>query len=80
MQANTSQYVLLWRMPCTSGVSWISFRGGGGSKYFWKSEGICVARRHAFARGFGGMLHRENDLKWCVLENILLKFCKKKFV
>ena len=28
-----------------SGVSRISFReGGGGSKYFWKSESICMAR------------------------------------
>ena len=26
-----------------SGVSRISFRGGG-SKYFWKSGGICMAR------------------------------------
>ena len=27
-----------------SGVSRISLRGGGGSKFFWKSGGICMAR------------------------------------
>ena len=37
-----------------SGVSRISFRGGG-SKFFWKSGGICMA-----LGGFGGMLPREN--------------------
>ena len=46
----------------------ISFRGGG-SKFFWKSGGICMhgASRHAargeatcFLRGFGGMPPREN--------------------
>ena len=39
-----------------SGVSRISFRGG--SNYFWKSGGICMAqsawRSHAFARGVRG--------------------------
>ena len=52
-------------------------RGGGGSKYFWKSGVICMALCHAFARGFGGMISRI-FFKWCVLENILLKYCKKK--
>ena len=35
-----------------------------------------------FARGFRGMLYRyifKNGLIWCVLENILLKFCLKIF-
>ena len=47
------------------------FGGGGGSKFFWKSVGICMARAawrsHAFARG----------AIWCVSESILLKFCQK---
>ena len=56
-----------------SGVSRISFRGEG-SKYFCKSGGICY--------GSLGACSPEKILKngaiWCVLENILLKFCKKK--
>ena len=36
-----------------SGVSRISFRGGG-FKNFWKSGVICMALCHAFARGVGG--------------------------
>ena len=58
-------------MLIPSGVSRISFRGGGGgSKYFCKSGGyLHGALRHA-ARGF------KNGAIWCVLENILLKFCK----
>ena len=62
-----------------SGVSRISFRGG--SKFFWKSWKSCSAwQNHAFTRGFGGMLPRENFKSgaiWCVLESILLKFCQK---
>ena len=63
----------------TSGVSRISFRGG--SKYFWKSGDICMARAEAMrlSGGFGGMLPRNfflNGAIWCGLENILLKFCK----
>ena len=54
----------------TSGVSRISFRWGG-SKYFWKSGGICMALREwLFTRllvGFGGMLPRANFKKWCNL-------------
>ena len=39
------------QIPGCSGVSRILFRGGGGvSKLFWKSGGICMASRHA-ARG-----------------------------
>ena len=50
-------------------VSRISFRGGGGSKFFWKSGSICIygAKRHVvrgeatrLLGGFGGMLPREN--------------------
>ena len=41
-----------------SSVSRISFRGGGGSKYFGK-RGEFAWQSHAFARGFGGMLPRK---------------------
>ena len=48
-----------WR---SSGVSRISFWGGGGSKYFWKNGGICMTLRamQRFLGGFGGMVPREN--------------------
>ena len=71
-----------------SGVSRISFRGGG-SNFFWKSGGICMhgAKRHA-ARGEATRLLGgsgacspekifKNGAIWCVLESILLKFCQK---
>ena len=69
-------------MCSVRGVSRISFRGGGGSKYFLKSGGICIAQSEAtrLLGGLGGMLPREifkNGAIWCVLENILLKICKK---
>ena len=38
----------------------IHFGGGGGSKYFCKSGGICMAQ---LLGGFGGMLPREFFLK-----------------
>ena len=44
------------------------FGGGGGSKCFWKSGGICEATR--LLGGFGGMLPRENFLKWCNLVRV----------
>ena len=43
------------------------FGGGGVQNIFCKSGGICMAR----------MVH---GAIWCVLENILLKFCKIKIV
>ena len=62
------------------------FGGGGVSKFFWKSGGICMARS-AMQRvakrllgGFGGMLPDnffKNGAIWYVLESILLKFCQK---
>ena len=36
-------------------VPYLGFHfGGGGSKYFLKSGGICMARSHAFTRGVRG--------------------------
>ena len=50
------------------------FSGGGESKIFWgKSGRICMA----MGGGFGSM-PPEFFFKWCVLENILLKFCQNK--
>ena len=71
-----------------SSVAYLGFHFGGGvKKCFWKSgvfawrEAPCSAwRSHAFARGVGGMLPRENFKNgaiWCVLESILLKFSQK---
>ena len=51
-----------------SGVSRISFRGGG-FKILWKSM-------HA-ARGEATRLLGGSGAIWCVLESILLKFCQK---
>ena len=69
-------------------VAYLGFQlGGGGSKYFWKSGGICMAQRVAkpcVCQGGSGACPSENifknDANWCVLDNILLKFCKKKYV
>ena len=69
----------------TSGVSRISFRG---LKTFLEKWGYLHGVKRQAARGeatrllggFVGMLPRENFKNvaiWCVLENILLKFCKK---
>ena len=35
-----------------------------------------MALRHAFARGFGGMLPRENFEKWCNLVRFIEYFAK----
>ena len=44
-----------------SGVSRISFRGGG-SKFFWKSGGICMARSAIYAaRGNDNDNDNDND-------------------
>ena len=49
-------------------------RGGGQEFFFFRFGNLHVTKRHAahgkamrFARGFGGMLPRENFLKWCNL-------------
>ena len=71
-----------------SGVSRISFRGGvqniSGKLGVLNAcrEAPCSAwRSHAFVRGVRGhVLPRKffkNGAIWCVLENILLKFCQK---
>ena len=39
------------------------FGGGGGSKYFWKSGGICMVRSHAFSRGVRGNVPPRKFLK-----------------
>ena len=68
-----------------SGITRIPLRGGGGGRFkiFLEKWGYLhgVKQSHAFARGFGVMLPQEilkNDAIWCVLEYILLKFCKTK--
>ena len=65
-----------------SGVSMISFRGGGGSKYLWKSGGICMSRKPRVCEGGSGACFPDKFLKngaiWCDLVSILLKFCQKK--
>ena len=70
-----------------SGVSRISFRGGG-FKIFLEKWGYLHGASRLAARGkatrllggFGGMLPEKiftNVAIWCVLESILLKFCQK---
>ena len=60
------------------------FGGGGGVQNIFGKVGVfawlCIVLH---ARGSGGMLpreHKKNGAIWCVLENILLKFCKNKIV
>ena len=59
------------------------FGGGGGFKIFFGKVGVSArgkATRLLWGL-IGGMPSRESFLNgaiWCVLENILLKFCKKK--
>ena len=67
-------------MYAYNAVAYLGFHFGGGSKYFRKSGGMHRVANHAFARGVRGMLPRESFLKWCFLENILLKFCRKIIV
>ena len=54
----------LFTIQVHSGVSKISFRGGGGFKIFLEKYRIFAWR---LLRGFGGMLPREKFLKWCNL-------------
>ena len=56
--------------------------GGGAKILFSRFGNLHVAKRHAahgeamrIARGFGGMLPRENFLKRCVLGCIFIRFC-----
>ena len=63
-----------------SGVSRISFRGGGGSKFFWKSGVICMAKPRVCWGGSGACSPEKiykNGAIWCVLESILLKILSK---
>ena len=71
----------------SSGVSRISFRGGGFKIFLEKLGYLHGAKRHA-ARGEGTRLLggfgacspekiKKNGAIWCVLESILLKFCQK---
>ena len=53
-----------------SGVSRISFRGGGGGSKFFIGEATRLLE------GFGGMLPRENFLKWCNLVRFREYFAK----
>ena len=51
------------------------WQGGGGQEFFFSDLGICMSRSDmlrmakpcALLGGFGGMLPRENFLKWCNL-------------
>ena len=63
------------------------FGGGGGQIFLDKWGYLHGAKRHAargeatrLLGGFGGLLPRENFLKWCNLvrfREILLKFCQQ---
>ena len=64
------------RREFRSGVSRISFRGGGGGGGVQIISGK-VGEATRLLGGFGCMLLRENFKKWCILEDILLKFCQK---
>ena len=76
------------REPVSVGYLGFHF-GGGGFKVFLEKWGYLQGAKRYAARGkatrllggFGGMLPRKFFLKkgaiWCVLESILLKFCKK---
>ena len=74
-------------MVIVSGVSKISFRGGGAQNIFekvgafaWREAPCSAWQSHAFVRGVRGMLPQfffKDGAIWCVLENILLKFSKK---
>ena len=65
-----------------SGVSRISFRGGvqkfSGKvgEFAWREAPCSAWQSHAFARGFGGMLPRENFKKWCNLVRFREYFAK----
>ena len=70
-------------------VAYLGFYfGGEGSKFFWKSGGICMAQSamqrvtkpHVCWGGSGACSPEKiykNGAIWCVLESILLKFCQK---
>ena len=61
-----------------SGVSRISFRGGGFKVDLEKCNLIC-----SLLGGFGGCSPEKilkNDAIWCVLVYILLQVCQKKIV
>ena len=56
--------------------------GGGGPRNFFSDSGICMSRNNmlrmakpcAMLGGFGGMLPRENFLKWCNLVRFRVHF------
>ena len=58
------------------------FGGGGGLKIFFEKVGVFAWREARRLIGVQGHASRrkfkKNSAIWCVLENILLKFCKKK--
>ena len=76
--------------PCTLklipyiGVSRISFRGGGGFKIFLEKWGYLHGEATRLPGGVRGhappRIFLKNGAIWCVLENILQKFCKKKII
>ena len=55
-------------------VAYLGFHFGGWVQNIFGKVGVVATR---LLGRFGGMLPRENFKKWCNLENILLKFCKK---
>ena len=58
-----------------SSMRYCYYRGGGGARIFFsdleicmsQSDMLCMAKPCALLGGFGGMLPRENFLKWCNL-------------
>ena len=62
---------------CTVAYLGFHFGGGGGSKVFLKSGGICMALEATrLLGGFGGMLPRENFKKWSNLVRFRKYFAK----
>ena len=55
-------------------VAYLGFHFGGGSKFVWKSAARGEATR--LLGGFGGLLPRENFLKWCNLVRFREYFAK----
>ena len=69
IMANICTYVNIYIYVCVCvhiyiyiyTVAYLGFHFGGGSKFFWKSGGICI--RHAFARGVRGYAPPRKFLK-----------------
>ena len=67
----------------TISVAYLGFHFGGVpnfsgkvGEFAWRETPCSAWRSHAFARGFGGMLPRENFKKWCNLVRFREYFAK----